>query len=163
MNIILVRHAKSYYDWSKYPTDDVRPLSEKGIERQKRAAFGMKALNLRFDVAWVSPYRRAQETFEIINDVYKTRIPIKVVEELIPSGDEDKVLVLLDQQFILTPEIKLLLVGHNPLISSLLSLLDSTFRSDMRTREVAVCEYSQTASRLVKFFERETLLNIIKK
>ena len=42
----MVRHAKSAYDWSRWPQDHMRPLSDKGIEREHKCALGMKNANL---------------------------------------------------------------------------------------------------------------------
>ena len=94
MEILLVRHAKSFYDWAKYPTDAERPLSEKGRKRQISVAEGMKKLHLTFDLAWVSPYKRAQETLQIIQEIMGNYVPINVVNELVPGGDEELVFKL---------------------------------------------------------------------
>ena len=158
MNIILVRHAKSLYDYEKYPTDAVRPLSEKGIQRQKQSSRTMKQLNLKFDIIWVSPYTRAKETLDLILESFKITVPIIEVNELVPFGNEEKIFLLLHEQYKKTPSANLLVVGHNPVLSSLLELLDSKNASEMRTSEVAYCEMNENISRLIEYFDRSKLI-----
>lgn len=159
LEVLLVRHAKSFYDWAKYPTDAERPLSEKGRKRQIKVAKGMKKSHLTFDLAWVSPYRRAQETLEIIQETMHASVPIKVVNELIPGGDEEEVFNLLQDQVLSTPKLRLLLVSHNPLISTLVELLaSSNITLDMSTSDVAHCEITEKESRLIKYYSRDDLM-----
>ena len=160
MEVLLVRHAKSYYDWDKYPTDTERPLSKKGQERQEKVSQGMKRLHLTFDLVWVSPLRRARETLDIIQKFQKEIISPIVVAELVPGGDEDRVLAMLKEQSIKTPDVRLLVVGHNPLLSLLLELLDSSSNiADMRTSDVAHCLITEQGSELIKYYSREDLMD----
>ena len=159
MEILLVRHAKSFFDWTKYPTDAERPLSEKGRKRQISVAEGMKKLHLTFDLAWVSPYKRAQETLQIIQEIMGNYVPINVVNELVPGGDEELVFKLLQNQAVSTPEIRLLIVSHNPLVSTLLELLaSSNLTLDMSTSDVALCEITETERRMIKYYSRDELI-----
>ena len=159
MEVFLVRHAKSYYDWDKYPTDAERPLSKKGTERQEKVAKGMKRNKLTFDLVWVSPYRRARETLEIIQKYQEEIITPIIIKDLVPGGDEDEVLSLLQEQAIKTPDVRLLVVGHNPLLSLLLELLDSSSNvADMRTSDVAHCLITEQGSSLIKYYSRDVLI-----
>lgn len=159
MEILLVRHAKSLYDWEKYPTDAERPLSNKGRERQSKVAKNLLKLHLTYDLAWVSPYKRAQETLAIMQDVMGKKIPVIEIQELVPAGDEDQVIMLLRKQAIETPAIRLLVVSHNPLISALLEEIDSSdVTTEMKTSDVAYCEITSNNSRLIKFYSRKELM-----
>ena len=159
MNIILVRHAKSHYDFEKYPTDAIRPLSKKGIQRQKQASLTMKHLNLKFDSVWVSPYTRAKQTLDLILESYKITVPIIEVVELVPFGNEEQILLLLKEQYKKTPSSSILVVGHNPVLSSLLELLDSENAIEMRTNEVAYCEMTENTTRLIEYYDRSQLIS----
>ncbi len=160
MEVLLVRHAKSSYDWEKYPTDAERPLSKKGRQRQTKVAKGLKKLKLTFDLAWVSPYARAQETLKILREIIVPFVETMVVEELTPDGDEDKTLILLRKQAVETPTIRLLIVSHNPLVSSLLQLIEvSKSTPEMKTSDVALCEITSKESKLIKYYSREELMN----
>ena len=158
MKIILVRHAKSDYDWSKWPTDSVRPLSPKGIERQHKVAKGMLREGLTFDEIWVSPYKRARQTLEIIQEYQGDDVEVHIDRNLPPHGDPDKTYDKLREEYKNHPEKNLLLVGHNPNMSSLLELLaDSRDTPEMNTSDVAVCEMDKKSSKLVKFYPRKEL------
>ena len=118
----------------------------------------MKHFDMVFDEAWVSPYVRAQETLSIIQVVYKVDVPITVINELVPGGDEEKVLELLQAQAQKTPTLKLILVSHNPLISDLVCLIEPNSMIDMRTSEVTHCVISEATSGLVKYYTRDELM-----
>ena len=47
-------------------TDEVRPLSSKGIKRTRKAARGLKRLAVPFDALLTSPLRRARQTADIV-------------------------------------------------------------------------------------------------
>ena len=158
MDVFLVRHAKSLTDWSTYPTDSVRPLAKKGQERQRKASKGMQQRGMAFDVAWVSPYQRAQETLTIIQDVFNANVPVEIVNELIPGGDEEKVLELLQRQAKKTPLLRLLVVTHNPLVSNLVELIDAELMIDMETSAVAHCSITEQDYKLLNYYSRAQLL-----
>lgn len=160
MKVILVRHAKSFYDWSKYPTDDVRPLADKGRIRQEAVTYGMKKKNLTFSLIWCSPYTRAIETLEIIQRVYNTSLPVTTINELVPGGDEQNLLTLVREEAKIHPSATLLMVGHNPLLSSFLELMSTNEGlEDMKTSDVALCEVTDSQARLLKFYPRKKLID----
>lgn len=160
MKVILVRHAKSDYDWVRWPSDSVRPLSEKGKLRQIKVAKGMIQKNIRFDESWVSPYTRAQQTLEIIQQYQPTDVPVKINKELPPFGDPEKIYIQLRDTSKNSPSKSILLVGHNPNISELLELLAGTPNvPEMRTSDVAICEINGEESKLIKYYSRSELYN----
>lgn len=158
MDVFIVRHAKSLYDWSKYPTDAVRPLSQKGKERQRRASKGMKKRGMTFNLAWVSPYQRAQDTLGIIQKIFNVAVPVEIIEELIPGGDEEKVLELLQRQAKKAPLSKLLVVTHNPLVSNLVELIDAESIIDMETSAVVHCAITEQDYKLLNYYSRAQLM-----
>lgn len=159
MIIYLVRHAKSDYDWEKWPTDDLRPLSAKGKFRQELIAKGMIKNNLLYNIAWVSPYKRAQETLEIIQKYQLKPSPVIINRDLRVGGDEEKIFILLQEQCKITPDIRILLVGHNPNITSLLGLLGKPKKTpEMRTSDVAKCELTENSHSMIKYYPRESLM-----
>ena len=159
MDVLLVRHAKSDYDWQKWPTDNVRPLSKIGVNRQHKVAQGMVKFGLIYDAVWVSPYVRAQETLQIIQSYQEKYIEPKIVNELRVAGDPEKVLSLLFEQNKDTPNQRLLLVGHNPNMTNLLELIinDGSY-IEMRTSDLAHCKITDNHSELIKFYSRNDLM-----
>lgn len=155
MEVIMVRHAKSAHDYSKWKTDSIRPLSAKGRERQLRTSTGMKAKGIVFDTIWVSPYLRARQTLGIIQETYGLRGETVVVDELKVWGDPEKVYQQVERLFSSHPDTKLLIVGHNPNLSSLVELFTGK-RIDMSTSDVVIVNKVDNWS-LKTYFPREEL------
>jgi phosphohistidine phosphatase len=157
MDIFLVRHAKSDYDWERWPSDEVRPLSKKGRKRQKLVAQGMKKLGIDFDEIWCSPYQRARETLEIIQEYVSPNIQPRFLSELVVWGDPSNVVKMIRKRFEQDPDLRLLLVGHNPNMSSVLQVLSGE-HIEMRTSDLAWLRMSGEDIELVKFYERSELM-----
>lgn len=66
VNLILVRHGNTPDpDYSKWPDDHARPLTEKGVRRFKKAASGLKKLARPTRVV-TSPAARAMQTAQLL-------------------------------------------------------------------------------------------------
>ncbi|MBI3415364.1 MAG: phosphohistidine phosphatase SixA [Verrucomicrobia bacterium] len=122
MNFYLLRHAKAE-DLGARDTrrDSGRVLVPAGVKRMRRAAKGMRALDLRFDVILSSPFRRARETAEIVADVFKATKKLRNVAALEPENDPEDILDYLRQFERATDDV--LLVGHEPHLSRLVAAL----------------------------------------
>jgi len=126
MNIYLLRHAEAE---SSYP-DSQRILSTKGRgDAQRLGQF------LRFKgspqpaVLWCSPYRRAQETSAILLNAWGDRLEQRRDEAYLePDMNPASV-----AEGLLELERDVLVVGHNPNISILASLLLSAESGRTRT------------------------------
>lgn len=65
--LVLLRHGESQWNQEDRFTGWVDvPLSAKGVEEARRAGAALKAAGLRFDVAYTSALRRAQDTLAIV-------------------------------------------------------------------------------------------------
>jgi phosphohistidine phosphatase SixA len=155
VDILLVRHAKSEHNPSLWRSDDVRRLSARGEERQKKAARGMLSAGLSFDEAWVSPYCRARQTLDLILDVYDP-VPVVLRPELIVWEPAQAVMSLLQACYEQRPDARLLLVGHNPNMTDLLHLLGGY--EYMRTSDLAWMRWDDDGPHQVKFFSRAELM-----
>ena len=155
MDILLVRHAKSEHNPSRWRSDAERPLSARGEDRQTRATRGMKNAGLSFDEAWVSPMRRAQQTLDIILAAYGD-VPVLQHSELAVWEPASGVKSLLANAYASEPNRDLLLVGHNPNMSELLSLLGGD--AEMRTSDVAWLRWDERGPRQMAFFSRGELM-----
>ena len=78
MNLYILRHGIAADRSSKYPDDNLRPLTRKGIDRMRREAKGMSAIGIAPDVIISSPLVRAIQTAEIVQ---------QWLERAIPSGE----------------------------------------------------------------------------
>jgi phosphohistidine phosphatase len=156
MEIFLVRHAKSDYDWDRWPTDDVRPLSKKGRERQTKVAEGMKNFGWEFEEVWVSPYIRARQTLEIILKTFSIKPLISVKDELVVWGDPKIVKRQLFEKAKDNPSLKLLIIGHNPNISSVVEELTNEL-VEMKTSDLFYIEINNDKVIRYKYYPRRVL------
>ena len=83
----------------------------------------MEAMELSFDLILSSPYVRARRTAEIIAEAFNARKKLEISADLVPDGSVKKLVEFLNG---LDPAPKeVLLVGHEPYLSGLISLLAS--------------------------------------
>ena len=108
---------------SGYENDSERPLIPKGERRLRAAAAAMKKLELSFDLILSSPFTRAKQTAEIVAGELKLKKCLEFSDELVPGGSS-KALIQKLNGWEPTPE-NVLLVGHEPSLSRLISLLVS--------------------------------------
>jgi phosphohistidine phosphatase len=120
MDVYLVRHAIAEdRDSERWPDDAERPLTRDGIERFQRAAAGLRRVAPGVDTQLSSPYVRARQTAEILHDVTGWPEPefSEALEAVSPPAAAVEVLKSVDAN------VTLALVGHEPFLSSLASLL----------------------------------------
>jgi phosphohistidine phosphatase len=124
MNLYLLRHGIAVdRDPIGFPDDASRPLTLKGEERIRMICSALKSLELVFDGILSSPYRRASQTAEIVAGVLGARKRLEFRDELTPDGDPKALLRYISR---LRPAREnVLLVGHEPNLSGLISVLIS--------------------------------------
>jgi len=124
MELYILRHGIAVEPGTPgYEKDADRPLTPEGERKLGQIAKAMEALELSFDLILSSPYRRAQQTAEIIAAGLKARKKLELCDSLTPGGSTTKVVELLNH-LRPCPE-SVLLVGHEPYLSGLISLLVS--------------------------------------
>lgn len=116
--LILLRHAKS--DWSGDETDLARPLAKRG-QRQAPDAGRWLAANLdRVDLAIVSPARRARSSWDLVAAELDV-LPRRRIDDRVYTASDQELLAVVRE---LPDDIEtVVLVGHNPGIEDLASLL----------------------------------------
>ena len=119
MDLYLVRHAIAEpYDSTRWPDDSERPLTPAGIERFRGVARGLRRLGIEVDAVLASPCVRAWHTAELLTKEAAWPAPDEC-HTLEPSTPRSECLdALRDRQ-----GSTLALVGHQPLLSELASLL----------------------------------------
>ncbi len=120
MEVVLIRHGAASWDAS---SDMERELTERGRAEVKAAAQWLWSQPWRPDELWVSPYRRAQQSAEIINAHWQRPQSNKAC--LTP----DNRLEGLDTMLATFTGEHLLLVGHNPLLSNVLAHWEGSSQS----------------------------------
>ena len=120
MKLYILRHGDAG-ERGDYANDDERPLTPKGIARTKALVRALRRWDVDFDTIVSSPLVRARETADIVHRGLGAQSRMTLIEELAPSGDVTKLILYLNS--ILPAPESLLLVGHEPDLSSLISLL----------------------------------------
>ncbi len=122
MNLYLLRHGIAVEPGTPgYENDSERPLILKGERRLREAATAMKTLELSFDLILSSPFVRAKQTAGIVAGELKLKNRIQFFDGLVPGGNPKALIHALNE---LKPEPEnVLLVGHEPYLSRLISLL----------------------------------------
>jgi len=141
MNLYIIRHAIAIDEGTpEYDNDSERPLSDKGKKKMRQIAKGLRALGVDFDLILSSPYLRAKETAEILAEVSRTKADVAFSENLIPMGDPDLLISEMNEKYSAN---SIALIGHEPHLSSLISLLVSDNASlDITLKKGGVCRLS---------------------
>ena len=121
MEIYILRHGKAEERALGITSDAKRRLTEAGRAEMEEEASGMASLGMRVDYIISSPLERARETAEIVAGRLQKRAPrlgVTIWAELKPESD------ILDTHRRLVgmePDAGIMLVGHEPHLSSLAS------------------------------------------
>ncbi|HZG44791.1 MAG TPA: histidine phosphatase family protein [Allosphingosinicella sp.] len=125
--LTLLRHAKSGWD-DPVARDFDRPLNKRGRRAAATVGRAMRDQGMEFDAVIASPAVRVVETLQDVGDGYG--------RPLAPANDADLYLaspaVLLDRiQHVDDTAQRLLVVGHNPGLEQLATLLTGSDRSGL--------------------------------
>jgi phosphohistidine phosphatase len=116
--LILLRHAKS--DWSGDDADIDRPLANRGLRQAPDAGRWLADQIDSVDLAVVSPANRARSTWALVAAELDSEPPVRIDERAYAASANQ----LLDIARELPDDVHtVVLVGHNPGIEGLASLL----------------------------------------
>jgi phosphohistidine phosphatase len=131
VDLYLVRHAiAADRDAAAWPDDSLRPLTEAGAARFRLAARGLSSMAPSVERVLSSPYPRAWQTAEILHEEAHWPTPQPCPELEATRSPSDVVGVLQE-----AASSSVALVGHEPLLSSVASLL-LTGNADMLLLEL---------------------------
>jgi len=142
MNLLVIRHAiaedKEVFA-STGRDDDLRPLTEAGRSKMRRAAAGLRVLIPRLTVLASSPLVRARETAEIVAPAFRVS-RAEMVEALRPDRPFDAFLDWLRRQPNDEDEGAIAVVGHEPHLGGLVTwLMTGTTESRLELKKGAAC------------------------
>jgi phosphohistidine phosphatase len=122
MKLYILRHGEAAdHGDPRYENDADRPLTARGIRRTKQLAHTLRQLEIAFDVIFSSPLVRALETAEIVERGLRLHNRLEQTDHLAPTGDFDKLIAQVNE---IRPRPEdVLLVGHEPYLSALISRL----------------------------------------
>ena len=140
MRVLFIRHAWAR-DRVKFAAggkaDGMRPLTARGIRRMQQVAQDLKLRIPRFGLLATSPLVRAQQTAEILSDVYDD-FPVTSISELEPGSAPDVLSAWLKRY---RGEYPVALVGHEPDLSDAIAwfLTGSGDGSFIKMKKGQVC------------------------
>jgi phosphohistidine phosphatase len=124
VNLYILRHGIAVEPGTPgYAADADRPLVPKGEQKLLKIAKAMGALELAFDLILSSPYLRARQTAKIIAASSKPQKAVELSDLLTPGGSPRKLIESLNRLKPIPEQV--LLVGHEPYLSDLISVLIS--------------------------------------
>jgi len=116
--LILLRHAKS--DWSGGEADIDRPLGKRGRRQAPEAGRWLAASSRRIGLAIVSPANRARSTWDLVSAELDV-VPPTLIDDRVYDASESELLEVVRG---LPDGVETaVLVGHNPGLEALVSLL----------------------------------------
>lgn len=123
MNLYIIRHAIAVESGTPgYEEDGQRPLTDTGRNKMKRIAKSLRQLDVELDVILSSPYVRARDTAKILASEFKSKGRLFFSENLIPESNFETLMQEIREKYDVD---HLALVGHEPMLSSLVSWLTS--------------------------------------
>ncbi|MCS6806308.1 MAG: phosphohistidine phosphatase SixA [Acidobacteriota bacterium] len=146
MELYILRHAIAVERGTPGYRDSDRPLTPEGEKKMVQAAHGMKALGLSFDLILTSPYQRARHTAEIVATVFDAQDKLITTTALTPAGDPAELVAELSRHGKSADSI--LLVGHEPYLSSFIStLLVGDERLQLTMKKGGLCKLTVNSLR----------------
>lgn len=123
MELYLLRHGKAQEHATTISGDAKRQLTEVGKKELEVIAKAIKNLEIEVDDIFSSPLTRAKQTAEIVKKyLNNNKNSIKIWTELKPEIDTEKTISKLSA---LKPDSSVLLVGHEPHLTSLIAMIVS--------------------------------------
>jgi phosphohistidine phosphatase len=117
--LYLLRHGIAVDHGTPGIADDDRPLTAKGKMRIRQIAPGLRRLELGIDQILTSPLPRARTTARIVAQILNIEHSLEDSELLRPDTSLSAIQTMLAEK----KQQTLMLVGHNPSLSQLVSLL----------------------------------------
>ena len=117
MELFILRHGETSKRLSRSGGLD-RPLTYTGTADIKNIANSIKKLRIKIDLIVTSPISSCKQTGEIINDMFKKRIPIIFCNDLKPEG---KILDFYNKISKYKDRSSILIVGHEPYLSGMIN------------------------------------------
>ena len=134
-----------------------RPLTSDGADKMKRVALRLRKRGVSVDCILTSPLRRAQQSARIVARALRFKSDLVITPHLEPGGSLEALIQQLNSEFV--KKRRILLVGHEPSLSSLISVLISgRTEASMVMKKGGLCRISVDTIRFGKCGTLEWLL-----
>ena len=118
MELYILRHGIAVERGTPgYKKDSDRPLTPEGEEKMHQIADAMRGMDLKFDLILTSPYARAEQTAKIVAGELDEDVSYS--DHLVPGANALELIGEINDE---RPQ-RVLLVGHEPDLSNLISVL----------------------------------------
>ena len=98
VELYLIRHGLAAERGESYPDDTKRPLTNEGVQKLRKEAKALLALDVTFDVILTSPLTRTRQTAEVIAAAFRNAPPIVNMPSLAPGGAHGAIMEELSKQ-----------------------------------------------------------------
>lgn len=138
LKIVLMRHAKAESGLLVQKTDFERELTKRGIHDIEKAASFLKDQKFTPDYIFCSPSVRTKQTLKELNKKLKLNDKLTDFQTDLYEAEISDIIHIIR----MTPAKahKLLIIGHNPAITSLVGYLSDTFVEHINTSGIALLE-----------------------
>jgi len=134
--IYFLRHATAVPRGAPGYPDDDRPLTDKGIDKFARSVKGIICLVDSFDAIVTSPLKRASETAAFLAREMNIEGRLDVTGHLLPRTNLSRLLAYLAKY---RNAERILLVGHEPDLSSIISRIAGSPNAVVTMKKGALC------------------------
>ena len=152
---MIMRHGDAE---PNFRDDQNRNLTTQGMIEVQKAGIWLHSKIEQVDYALVSPYVRAQQTYELISDFVEVS-NCETTHEVIPSGSASTVHEYVDALVAVKQDVEsLIIVSHMPLVSYLLDNFCGHFESRLfATSGIAILDYdvSKRVGNISEFYTPE--------
>ena len=158
MELYILRHAVAVArDSAGLRRDSDRPLTDKGRSKLRGVTRGMTALGLSFDLVLTSPYLRARQTAELVADDLGIEAQGERTSHLAPHGSPRALMDLIASRS--SARSSVLVVGHEPYLSQLISVLVAgDDRTSITMKKAGLCKLAMQTARYGRCATLEWLL-----
>jgi phosphohistidine phosphatase len=120
LELYVLRHGEAAKNIQSGPSasDLDRPLTISGKKEVEEISYFLKNLNIKFSLIISSPLKRAHQTAFIVSKIFKDANKLEDWDELKPEAAKQ---ALVDKLSKLREDSTILLVGHEPFLSSFIS------------------------------------------
>ncbi|MGF1724251.1 phosphohistidine phosphatase SixA [Photobacterium nomapromontoriensis] len=140
MRIYIMRHGEAH---NFAASDAERPLTERGQAlSQQMASQLVHQLHNGLDMVWVSPYLRAQQTWQAMASDLPAPKQLVTVDDITPYGDAENVAAYIKAVIATEQPETLLVISHLPLVGYLTAELVPGLQAPMFiTSSIAALDY----------------------
>ena len=159
MKLFLIRHTEAIdYETESVRNDENRYITPKGRKISTTVFKALKEELAELDKIFTSPLIRAVQTAEVLAVILKYKNDVEIANELLLPTPSSKVSQLLKRNSIFK---SIALVGHEPMMSSLVSAFSERKTYEVPFKKSGVCyidfDVDKETGKFVWYFDPKTM------